>query len=214
MLTTRPTARTGALRPLAVALLLLGPSGAIARADTAAVDPTTTASVPAVASSDLSSGPSLAPSSAPSSGGSMEFSSGLSGPWTARGEVLPSLSMERPFRVKCDFTVDSSDRSFDLDGECGALFVKRPVRTALVREGEAITGTYEADLRTGTATLTGRERDGAIEMDVEWGGEVNGDETARMRIVREGDKLRVQTIDIDPATGEEVTTTDLLLERS
>ena len=144
----------------------------------------------------------------------MEFSPTLSGMWEGRGEVFANMEQERPFNVRCDLNVDATDTTFALDGECGALFVKRPIRVTLEREGDAITGTYDADLRTGLATLEGAETDGAIEMEITWGGEVNGDLTADMRIVREGeDGLRIVFTDIDPATGEDRTTSDLVLER-
>ena len=160
-----------------------------------------------------------APTQAPVEGATkgamaMEFSPALSGAWEGRGEVFVNMEQERPFNVRCDLTVDASDTTFDLDGECGALFVKRPIRVSLTREGEAITGTYDADLRTGIATMEGGETDGAIEMEITWGGEVNGDTTADMRIVRDGeDGLRIVFTDIDPATGEDRTTSDLVLER-
>ena len=145
----------------------------------------------------------------------MEFSPALSGAWEGSGEVLVNMGQQTPFTVKCDLTVDASDTTFALDGECGALFVKRPIKVSLTREGETITGTYDAELRTGQATLEGAETDGAIEMEITWGGEVNGDTTADMRIVRDGeDGLRIVFTDTDPATGETRTTSDLVLERA
>ena len=145
-------------------------------------------------------------------GSAMEFSSALTGQWTGRGTVLPSLDMERPFNVKCTFTAEADDATFDLDGECGALFMKRPVRTSLVAMADGrLTGVYDADLRSGQASLEGAADGTRIDLDVEWGDEVNGDRTARMLIEREGEALRIRTMDLDPATGEEVTTTDLTL---
>lgn len=192
---------------LAAALLLCAASVTAASADDASsvdptnvdrtsVDPTVTASTTGTASS-----------------GSVEFSPALSGTWTARGDVLPNLDMDRPFRVSCEFEVEADDTSFDLAGECGALFIKRPLRTSLTREEGAIRGTYDADLRSGVAQLEGQDTDEGIALDIEWGDEVNGDRAATMRLVREDEKLRIVTVDRDLETGEEVTTSDLLLER-
>ena len=144
---------------------------------------------------------------------SMGFSPALSGPWEGRGAVFENMEQERPYIVKCDFSVDATETTFALGGECGALFVKRPISVMLERDGEAISGTYDANLRTGTATLTGADVDGAIVMDVEWGGEVNGDTSAGMRIVREDDALRIVFTDTDPVTNEERTTSDLVLRK-
>ena len=196
-----PTTRTvllGAALPVALAAGAFAPASAETTLPTTGTDPVLTGSLDPVAAD---------------ANDALQFSSDLSGEWKGGGDVLAKIEQERPYRVRCDFTVDASDVRFDLDGECGALFLKRPIRTVLEREGDAVTGTYDAELRTGTAALEGEARDGAIELDVDWGGEVNGDTEARMRIVREGEALRVLTIDRDPATGEDVTTSDILLER-
>lgn len=145
----------------------------------------------------------------------MDFSPDLSGAWEGGGEVFANMEQERPFNVNCDFTVDATDTSFDLDGTCGALFVKRPIRVSLMEEGETVSGTYDADLRTGIAELDGTLEADGIEMAITWGGDVNGDTDARMRLERTNDGgLRIVTFDIDPATGEERTTSDLMIERS
>ena len=143
----------------------------------------------------------------------VNFSPALSGSWKGGGTVLTNTDQERPYTVTCEFDVDADATSFDLNGECGALFVTRGIATSLTRTGDTISGTYDASLRSGVAQLEGSEVDGAIALDVEWGDDVNGDREATMSIVREGEKLRIVTVDRDPATGEDVTTSDLLLER-
>ena len=199
-----------AVSALLVPIAMAVPAGAEAPAlDGAATDATTGAATDAT--TDATTNPAA---DATADAAAMEFSPALSGAWEGRGEVFLNMEQERPFNVKCELNVDASDTTFDLDGECGALFVKRPIRVSLTREGEGITGTYDADLRTGTAQLTGAEAGGAIEMEIEWGGEVNGDTVADMRIVRDGEEgLRIVFTDIDPATGEQRTTSDLVLKR-
>ena len=198
----RRTPHARALATLAAGLALAAASPALAASHAATGDAMPAAATPAAGT-------------APAEGVAMEFTPALSGTWEGGGEVFVNTEQETPFNVKCDITVNATDTTFDLDGECGALFIKRPIRVSLIEEGDAISGTYDADLRTGIADLDGTLEPDGIEMAVTWGGEVNGDTEARMRIERTGDGgLRVLTIDTDPATGEEVTTSDLKLQRA
>ena len=137
------------------------------------------------------------------------------GSWKGRGEVLPKIGQKRPFRVTCDFELTNTGASMNIDGECGALFVKRGVTVDLtLKDGEA-TGTYDASLRTGIAQLSGRRDGNVIDLEIRWNGEVNGDLTAEMRIEAEtSDKMRLLITDKDPETGESVQTTDITLERA
>ena len=138
----------------------------------------------------------------------------FSGAWTGRGQVLPKISDKRPFNVKCDFELSNEGTSITIAGTCGALFVKRPVEVVLAFEDGRATGTYDAQLRTGIATLEGK-RDGAvIDLEIRWNGEVNGDEIASMRIETLGpDELRMLITDLDPETGQAVETSDITLKQ-
>ena len=169
----------------------------------------------------LASETALNPGIDPSATGAIQtvamegLSDGMNGNWKGRGKVLANLKQERPFNVKCDFDVDGDETSVAIVGECGALFVKRPVSVKLEEKDGGVVGTYEADLRTGVAELEGDRDGGSIALDVEWGGEVNGDSVATMQVERVGqDELRIVFRDIHPDTGEEVVTTEFNLERS
>ena len=143
------------------------------------------------------------------------FDAGMSGKWTGGGEVLQKITDERPLTVKCEFDMSAEGTAFDLDGQCGVLFVKRAIKLSLEREGEAVAGTYDAKLRTGEATLAGLYDTEAMALEIEWGGDVNGDTMAEMAIERpDEDTLRIKVTDIDPATGEDVVTSDLTLTRA
>lgn len=142
------------------------------------------------------------------------FEEAMVGQWVGGGEVIPNLSEERPYTVKCEFTSEAEDGAFDLDGECGVLFIKRGITVSLQRDGDTVTGTYDANLRTGLATLTGDYHPDSMDLNITWGGDVNGDTEAAMRIERaDADTLRIMVTDVDPATNEDVVTSDLTLTR-
>ena len=159
-----------------------------------------------------------APASETSSNASTDpgaFVSAMGGTWAGRGTVLPSFEQETPFRVTCEFDVSDDGSAFVIDGECGALFVKRRINVTLEDEDGVINGTYEAELRTGTALLSGTRDGPTIDLDVTWGGEVNGDTEGTMKIERTGDDaLRIVFRDMNPATGQDEITSEFELERS
>ena len=118
------------------------------------------------------------------------------GKWSGRGKVLPKIDGSRPFNVKCDFDLTNEGASSVIDGECGALFIKRPVRVTLALDDGQATGTYDAKLRTGVADLSGEREGDVIDMTIMWNGEVNGDLEASMRIETGGtDTLRLLITD-------------------
>lgn len=138
----------------------------------------------------------------------------MSGKWSGRGRVLPNIEQERAFNVKCEFDLTNTDASATIDGECGALFVKRPVKVVLNFDGAETTGTYDANLRTGIAQLNGTREGDIIDLEITWNGEVNGDDTATMRIdTSTPNELQLLITDIDPATGQTIETSDITLER-
>lgn len=138
----------------------------------------------------------------------------MDGKWAGRGRVLPNIEQERAFNVKCEFDLSHEERSATIDGECGALFIKRPVKVVLNFDGTETTGTYDAQLRTGVAQLNGTREGDVIDLEITWNGEVNGDDTATMRIdTSKPNELQLLITDIDPATGKTVETSDITLER-
>ena len=119
-----------------------------------------------------------------------------------------------PLNVSCEVDVTAAEPSFVLKGECGALFIERPISVELVHEGETYSGLYTGS-RTGPAELEGRREGDSIELEVTWAEEVNGDRIAQMTLTREGeDKLRLTTEDLDPETKAVVVTSDIALERA
>ena len=143
-----------------------------------------------------------------------DLSALVTGRWTGRGEVLVKMSQARPYNVRCDFEGGGDRASITMEGECGALFVKRGIAFALNQTETGLTGTYDAALRTGVADLVGTRAGDKVDLEIDWNGEVNGDTVASMSIERQGeDALRIVVRDLDPETGEERITTDLSLTR-
>ena len=142
------------------------------------------------------------------------FVSAMGGTWTGRGTVLPTFEQKTPFRVKCEFEVSDDGTDFVIDGECGALFVTRRINVTLQDTDGDIEGTYEAGLRTGIATLSGTRDGPTIDLEVTWGGEVNGDTEGTMLIERVSeDALRIVFRDMNPATGQDEITSEFELQR-
>ena len=143
------------------------------------------------------------------------LATGMTGTWSGRGTVLPNFKQKKPLRVKCEFDVTGSETTVNLDGECGALFVKRKVALALTEGESGITGTYDAALRTGVAELAGTKDGDTIDLEIDWGGEVNGDSEGTLIIERTGaDALRIMFRDLNPFSGKEEITTEFELTRS
>ena len=155
----------------------------------------------------------VGPAVAQPSAGDEPFLNELAGSWSGRGDVLIRTN-QSPLNVSCDVEVTASDPSFLLDGECGALFIERPITVELTREGDVYRGVYTGS-RTGPAALEGRREGDSIVLETTWAEEVNGDRTAEMTLSREGDgKLRLTTEDLDPDTNEVVVTSDIALDRA
>ena len=142
-----------------------------------------------------------------------DFLTPLAGRWTGGGDVLLRTNRS-PLKVDCDIEVAAEEPSFTLEGECGALFIKRPIGVTLEREGERYSGVYTGS-RSGPADLAGTRDGDSISLTVTWAREVNGDVTAAMKLVKESDdSLRLLTEDLDPETGETVVTSDIALARA
>ena len=142
------------------------------------------------------------------------FDTSMSGQWTGGGEVLQKIDDERPLNVKCTFDMNAQGPTFDLDGECGVLFMKRAIKLSLERDGNGVSGIYDAKMRTGEAALAGDFNPDNMDLDIAWGGDVNGDRDAKMLIERpDADTLRIRVVDYSPTTEKDVVTSDLTLTR-
>ena len=154
--------------------------------------------------------PALADTARPA--GATDFLKALEGRWEGGGDVLVRTNRS-PLKVRCEVDVEADAPSFNLAGDCGALFVKRPIDVTLEKTGDAYTGVYTGS-RSGPAKLAGARVDDSLSLTVTWAREINGDETAQMTLIKESDDaMRLITEDLDPETRKTVVTSDIALTR-
>jgi hypothetical protein len=81
-------------------------------------------------------------------------------------------------------------------------------------DGTAYTGTYVGS-RSGPAGLNGSREGNAINLDIHWAKNVNGDRDAELTVEKIGaDDMRMTVTDVDPATGRMVVTSQIDLKRT
>jgi hypothetical protein len=116
--------------------------------------------------------------------------------------------------VKCKFSSTTTESSMSLIGQCTSLAIfSRPLSATVATNGKRYTGTYLGS-RTGPATLSGTRSGNALNLQIRWAMNVNGDRSAELRIEKIGDdKMRLTTVDKDPSTGKNVVTSQIDLRR-
>lgn len=142
------------------------------------------------------------------------FLGSLEGNWQGGGTVKVRTDAS-PMQVSCAFSSATTARSLTLDGQCtGLLVFSRKIGADLRTEGGRYSGSY-VGAGTGTAGLTGSRSGSAINLDISWAKQVNGDRSAKMTIEKLGETaMRLTTTDIDPKSGRKVTTSRIELHRS
>jgi hypothetical protein len=138
----------------------------------------------------------------------------LAGSWSGEGMVkvranAPSIN------VTCDFESNATGSSLALDGRCTSLAVfSRAISADLESEGATYTGSY-VGAGTGTAGLGGQRAGDAIDLNILWAKNVNGDRKAKLTIQKRGKSgMSLITSDTDPTTGETIVTSSIELRRS
>jgi len=151
--------------------------------------------------------------SLPASAAESDFLKTLAGNWSGKGTVLTRIGV-RPINVTCNLAMASGASSLSMQGNCrGLLVVRRSISADLTVSDRRYRGTYIGPSGQPSA-LSGARRGNAINLGVRWARVTNGDRAADMTIERIGsDRLRLQTIDKDPATGRSVVTSRIDLSR-
>ncbi|MGK6314671.1 hypothetical protein [Neorhizobium sp. DT-125] len=151
------------------------------------------------------------PSPAPAAEG--DFLKTLAGDWSGKGTVLTRIGV-RPINVTCNLAVTAGASSLSLQGNCrGLLVVRRSISADLNVSGRRYSGTYVGPAGQ-PSTLSGTRQGNTINLGVRWARVTNGDRAATMTIERiGGDRLRLQTVDKDPAGGRSVVTSRIDLSR-
>lgn len=138
--------------------------------------------------------------------------SSLEGDWSGKGDTyLDKLGKE--LSVSCDFSIDREQTDVSLDGECGALFVKRSIGIHLnPKKDGKVDGTYLA-LKEGPTRLEGRlTAPDTMSLTMHWPKVVMGDRVAEMKLIRTGPNSFRQIVS-DKQNGKERVTSDITFER-
>ncbi|WP_050578887.1 hypothetical protein [Sinorhizobium medicae] len=142
------------------------------------------------------------------------FLDSLEGRWTGGGTVLLRID-KGAINVSCNFDSQANGTALSMRGTCqGLLVVSRSISADLRSDGSRYTGIYVGP-RGGRSALSGRRRGNAINLTVTWAREVNGDRKATLIVQKLGENgMRLSTVDVDPASGKRVVTSELDLRRS
>jgi hypothetical protein len=141
------------------------------------------------------------------------FLKSLEGSWTGKGMVKTS-TQARPVNVTCNFSSRANGSSLSMQGNCrGLLVVSRAISADLKASGTRYSGIYVGPAG-GRSGLNGSRNGNTINLAVHWAKPVNGDRSAEMRIQKLGNSgMKLMTIDRDPGSGQQVTTSEINLQR-
>jgi hypothetical protein len=141
------------------------------------------------------------------------FLKSFAGSWAGKGMVKVDEDSQ-PIKINCKFSSDATESSLSLNGKCtGYIVFSRAIAADVKTNGKTYTGTYTGST-TGPAGLSGNRSGNALVLGIHWAKEVNGDRTAQLKLEKVGDnKMRLTTIDKDPATGKSVVISDISLSR-
>jgi hypothetical protein len=142
-----------------------------------------------------------------------EFLKSLQGAWSGGGTVKLRINSS-PINVSCSF--DSRENNYDLSmqGTCrGMILISRSVGADLTVNGDVYSGTYIGP-SGGRSGLSGSRQGDAINLAIRWAKEVNGDRTASLTLQKVGSNgMVLRTVDVDPASGKSVVTSEINLQR-
>lgn len=142
------------------------------------------------------------------------FLQSLAGSWAGKGTVEVETG-SKPIKINCKFSSRATEASLSLNGKCtGYVVFSRAISADVKTDGKTYTGVYTGS-RTGPAGLRGNRAGDALVLGIRWAKEVNGDRAAQLRLEKLGNnRMRLTTIDKDPATGKNVVISQINLNRS
>ncbi|WP_455854776.1 hypothetical protein [Ensifer canadensis] len=141
------------------------------------------------------------------------FLKSLQGSWTGGGTVRIRTYMS-PVNVSCNFNSQSQGLALSMEGVCrGLILISKSIDAQLKFSGTKYSGSYLGP-RGGRAGLSGSRRGDAINLTIRWAKEVNGDRSANLTLQKIGaNGMRLTTVDVDPASGDKVVTSEINLRR-
>lgn len=149
----------------------------------------------------------------PASADETGFLKSLEGNWTGKGLVKTS-AQAKPLNVTCNFDSRADGDALSMKGSCrGLLIISRSIGADLKTSGARYSGIYIGPAG-GRSSLNGARRGDTINLAVRWAKPVNGDRNADMMIQKIGSNgMKLTTIDLDPSSGQKVTTSEINLQR-
>lgn len=153
---------------------------------------------------------------APASGARADedaFLKSLDGNWAGGGMVRIRTNLS-PVNVSCNFNSEANGLALSMEGVCrGMLIISRNIDAQLRYSGSTYSGSYLGP-RGGRAGLNGSRRGDAINLTIRWAKEVNGDRSADLILRKIGaNGMQLTTMDVDPASGKRVVTSEINLKR-
>ncbi|ABC93975.1 hypothetical conserved protein (plasmid) [Rhizobium etli CFN 42] len=141
------------------------------------------------------------------------FLQSLAGEWSGTGMVLTKIGGAN-LKVSCTLRSDAGASAVSMNGTCRGLAVFTRTFSATVNAaGERYTGKYVGPSGL-PSKLAGSRKGAALNLRVTWARLVNGDRDAILTIEKVGqNRLRLQTVDKDPASGQPVVTSRIDLQR-
>lgn len=117
-------------------------------------------------------------------------------------------------KVSCTLRSDAGTSAVSMSGTCRGLAVFTRTFSATVKAaGERYTGNYVGPSGL-PSKLAGNRKGAALNLRVTWARLINGDRDAVLLIEKIGqNRLRLQTVDKDPASGQPVITSRIDLQR-
>lgn len=142
------------------------------------------------------------------------FLQSLVGDWRGGG-MMKRTTSSSPVNLSCTFKTEASGEALSMKGICrGMIVVTRAVSANIKANGAQYAGSYVGP-SGGVSGLRGTRNGDAINLAVHWSKVINGDRSASMTIQRvDADAIRIRTVDMDPASGQQVVTSDLNLRRN
>ncbi|MEI2297360.1 hypothetical protein [Ensifer sp. MJa1] len=141
------------------------------------------------------------------------FLKSLGGSWAGAGTVRIRTNMS-PINISCNFSSEANGLALSMEGVCrGMLLISRSIDAQLRYSGSTYSGSYLGP-RGGRAGLNGSRRGDAINLTIRWAKEVNGDRSADLILRKVGaNGMRLTTLDVDPASGRRIVTSEINLKR-
>ncbi len=142
-----------------------------------------------------------------------DFLKSIDGRWSGKGVVTTRIGT-KPVNVSCRIEFEAGASDLSMDGNCrGLVVVNRSISANIAVSGSRYSGTYVGPSGQ-PSSLSGSRRGETISLAVRWAKVTNGDRSATMTIAKLGkNRLRLQTIDKDPKSGQSVVTSRIDLGR-